>query len=392
MAAVCMFLFKRGSRNAMNQISVKQSFVDNYYKLFGMDCPHMDACEDFFRNLSPDCLEQIKHRMIKLLLEKKSLHKFRLLGLYHIIAIDGVCVCSYDYEPYPGCPFRQSRSGDKKWLVNVIEAKLVYSNGFSISVASEHVINEDGYQKQDCEQKAAIRLLNTIKRLFPCLPVCIAADGLYTSQTIFQLCKDFQWKYIITLKDNCLESVWKEVRVELFFQWKNRKVDQLLDKHKWHFSRYRFVLNIPFRNKFKMNWVECFSSVYNKKNKKNTVNRFVHITNMDINLRNVKEISDGGRLRWKIENQGFNDQKNHGYCLSHKFSRHNINAIKNYYQCLQIAHIIAQLCIKCKAVNDFKGKLSIKTIWEDMIAELRKVSLDEFEIENILCLKCQFRF
>jgi hypothetical protein len=195
MAAISMFLFKRGSRNAMNQTSEKQTFSDNYSKLFGLSCPHMDAPEDFFRQLPPDCFEHIKHRMLKLLLEKKTLHKFRFLNLYHIIAIDGVCLCSYDYEPFSGCPFREHKNGKKVWIVNVVEAKLVYSNGFCLSVASEYIKNDDGFIKQDCEQKASLRLCKKIKQLFPNMPICIAADGLYPSEKQFELCKQYQWKY-----------------------------------------------------------------------------------------------------------------------------------------------------------------------------------------------------
>jgi hypothetical protein len=318
MAAICMFLFKRGSRNAMNELSQKQSFCDNYRKLFGMDCPHMDAVEDFFRLLSAPSLEHIKHRMLQHLLEKKTLHKFRLLGIYHIIAIDGVCISTYHYQPYPECP----KTNTDTWQIKVVEAKLVYCNGFSISVASEFVTNVDGDSKQDCEQKAALRLCKRIKKMFPCLPVCLAADGLYTSESIFQLCQQYNWKFIITHKDNCLETVWQEVRVGVLLQYKNKKTEQICKKHKWTLSQWRFVTSIPYHKKFKLNWIECFQSSYNKKTKKEQKNRFVHITNIDITLKNVIEISNGGRLRWNIENQGFNDQKNHGYNLS--ISSHDI--------------------------------------------------------------------
>ena len=57
-------------------------------------------------------------------------------------------------------------------------------------------------------------------------------------------------------------------------------------------------------------------------------------------------------MRWKIENQGFNDQKNQGYQLGHKFSETSFNALQNYYQCLQIAHLINQLVIHSTTVNE----------------------------------------
>lgn len=69
------------------------------------------------------------------------------------------------------------------------------------------------------------------------------------------------------------------------------------------------------------------------------------MTNLEINSSNFEEIAKGGRLRWKIENEGFNMQKNGGYRLEHAYSL-NPNAIKNFYFLLQIAHILNQLMEK----------------------------------------------
>ena len=40
---------------------------------------------------------------------------------------------------------------------------------------------------------------------------------------------------------------------------------------------------------------------------------------------NVRKIGMAGRLRWKIENEGFNTQKNGDYELEHKFNRKSYN-------------------------------------------------------------------
>ena len=48
-------------------------------------------------------------------------------------------------------------------------------------------------------------------------------------------------------------------------------------------------------------------------------------------------VNRGARLRWEIENEGFN--------LEHAYSTKN-RRIKNYYLLLQIAHLILQLMEK----------------------------------------------
>ena len=61
-----------------------------------------------------------------------------------------------------------------------------------------------------------------------------------------------------------------------------------------------------------------------------------------MNNHNIEKIVKLGRKRWKIENEGFNVQKNGIFHISHLCSR-NENAIKIHYYLIQIAHIIRQL-------------------------------------------------
>ena len=78
-------------------------------------------------------------------------------------------------------------------------------------------------------------------------------------------------------------------------------------------------------------------------------------------------LSASGRLRWKIENEGFNCQKNHGYALKHQYARSSYLAAQNYYQCLQIAHLINQLVILSQHFQQrLTGKLTIKHLWEEL--------------------------
>lgn len=58
--------------------------------------------------------------------------------------------------------------------------------------------------------------------------------------------------------------------------------------------------------------------------------------------KNLEEMAAAGRGRWKIENEGFNNQKNGIYDIEHLNSR-NSNAMKNHYLLTQIADILMQL-------------------------------------------------
>ena len=59
----------------------------------------------------------------------------------------------------------------------------------------------------------------------------------------------------------------------------------------------------------------------------------------------AKEIIYFGRQRWRIENEGFNIQKNGTFDIEHVYSQ-NYNAIKAHYFFIQFAHTIRQLLEK----------------------------------------------
>lgn len=77
---------------------------------------------------------------------------------------------------------------------------------------------------------------------------------------------------------------------------------------------------------------------YDKKSDK----EFNYISNLKVTNHNIEKIVKMGRGRWKIENEGFNEQKNGTFCISHLSSR-NENAIKIHYYLIQIAYIVRQL-------------------------------------------------
>ena len=94
------------------------------------------------------------------------------------------------------------------------------------------------------------------------------------------------------------------------------------------------------------------------------------MTNIAITKGNFQEIFQAGRLRWKIENEGFNTQKNGGYAFHHKMNRTNINAIQKYYICLQIAHLFSQL-LELRKNSHSQSYDTKKKMWEYLLSIIR---------------------
>ncbi len=401
MAVIAIFLFKRGSRNGMDNISRKGRFTVNYKKMFGCRIPDTDTCDKLLRRLPQECLEKLKQEMVRVLVRRKVFDKFRFDRLYHRVAIDGTGLHSFDYEPYPGCPEKTSKSGKTTYTVYVLEAKIVCPNGFSISIATEWIRNPEhgDYDKQDCELNAFIRLAEKLKKLYPRLPIVLLADGLYPNNTVFDACRRYGYRFMFTFKDGNLKSVWEEIDF-LSRRTKDNTVSWRFKKSNgWEEHSYRFTNKIRYKS-HTVNVVELDITREQHLSAEEITDipeqeRFVHITDIPVNKITCEKISMCGRLRWMIENEGFNAQKNEGYGLSHKFSRVSHVATCNYYQCLQIAHMINQLAYLARHVRDtyFKNnKETMDSLGEFGLATMMTMKLGKSKIIRLLASIGQFRY
>ena len=77
LAAVIMFLFKEGSRNQMNEDEEDQFRATA-------------SVSDVMNKLEPELLESCRRHIINYLLDKRTLHKFRLMGKYFTPGV--VCI------------------------------------------------------------------------------------------------------------------------------------------------------------------------------------------------------------------------------------------------------------------------------------------------------------
>ena len=392
-ACIFMMMIKSGSRNAFNNYKNTEGFEDNYYKLFKMRIPHMDTVNDVMCKIPENELELLKSHMIRTLLIKKVLHKFRLFNEYFMIAIDGTGVMSFSERHCEHCLTKTSKSGKTTYFHNVLEAKLICSNGFAISLMTEWIENPEGnFDKQDAELKAFLRLAPKLHKMHPRLPICITADGLYPNQTFFSVCKKYKWRYIVTFKDGNLSSLWDEVRILREITFENSCEQTKVIKKNRICNEYQWINRIDYKG-FLVNWIECIETRQQIETQEEESHRFVHLTDIQIDRNKAAQISEAGRLRWKIENEGFNSQKNQGYNLKHKFSRINLTAAKNYYQCIQIAHLINQLMILSKEFKVLlKGKVTIKHLWFILVGYLIFAQIDESTIEKLSSRRIQVRF
>jgi hypothetical protein len=337
-----------------------------------MQLPHQDTVNEVLCELDNRALEQVRMDLMSELFEQKWLREYRLLGKYYAVAVDATGTVSFDKPHCPHCLTKKTKNGKTTYFHYVLEAKLVTSSGLAISLASEWIENPTGeFNKQDCERKAFVRLAEKLKKQYPRLPVCMLADGLYPYENAFKICEENGWKFIFVLQDGSLKTVQEELTLT---RRRNPVAENYTVNKGWRIKEeYRYQSDIEYHKKYTLNWVQCIET-RNKMKQKDTITPqpppqtscFEYVTNIKPDRENVRQIGSTGRLRWKIENEGFNTQKCGDYELEHKFDRTSYNGLKNYYTLLQIAHAINQLVENGKCIVEIlklRPKETVHNLW-----------------------------
>ena len=347
------------------------------------EMPHSDSLNYYLEKLSPDCLAQLRKKMIKSLLRMKSFNKGKLLGKYWRIILDGTGLFRFKEKHCENCLestlVHEDGRKTKLYYHKVLEAKLVLSDKLVISIDTEFIENETGgMSKQDCETNAAKRLLGRLKRDYPRLPVCIQADNLYETQPMMELCRKNGFQYIFTHKEGTQKNI--DESYELFVQDGACERMESIGKEK---GTGQYMNHIE-ETVGKTEVFNIFEYHYRKIKPSGEEQRIRFRWNSSIELtkRNLEEMISAARGRWKIENEGFNNQKNGIYDIEHLNSR-NSNAMKNHYLLTQISDIIMQIYLAWNPLLK-KIKQSIKNTSSMLLESFRRQQVTDEDVSYLV--------
>lgn len=304
------------------------------------EIPHCDTINDVFEKIKVEEIEEIRKYMINKLIRGKIIQKYKIRDKYYHIVVDGTGLATSRKRYNENCLVKNKtdKNGNEyqEYSTYVLEAKLIVGE-MVFSIGSEFIENtEKNESKQDCEIRAFKRLAEKIKREYPKLKILISGDALYANKSIINICKQNNWKYIIRFKKGSIPSLYEEFETVVAKENESNK------------SNYEFVTGLDYEEE-KINVIK-YTDV-----KKNT--EFVYITDLPVRNQNIEETINVGRNRWKIENKGFNIQKNGMFDIGHLYSR-NQTAIKVHYLLIQIAHMLRQMLENgIKEIKDLQLKI-----------------------------------
>lgn len=320
----------------------REGIVANLFRFMGKKekeyLPHAVTVNEYLERLAPEELQKVQQKQVYGLIRGKAFYDARFRKKWLVI-VDGTQIYSGSRKLNEGCLERHYNKGTEEEKVNyhcdVLEAKLVLGESLIVSIASEFIENngEDAERqghmseearKQDCETKAFKRLSGKIKKAFPRLPVILLADSLYASEPVMGICRDNGWEFIIRYKTGSIPGIAEEYE---------RIPEKEMSGHA------EFINGIDYNGQ-PVNMLRFWEERIVKGVRVRT--EFQWLTSIQITKRNAEKIAGAGRKRWKIENEGFNRQKNWQGDIAHACSW-DARAMKNHYLMAQISDMVKQL-------------------------------------------------
>jgi hypothetical protein len=403
-----LFLLKLSSRRQSDfQLSDKfTKILENLNRLADAKQttrPVNKTLDNFLGRIGDHPVAVLRKKAVNRLIRMKVLDDARVQGRF-LVDVDGSGYLSFRQKHCPHCLTRK-HGETTLYMHQVLEAKVVGPAKTVFSIGTEYIDNRDIAKnpagsseeriKQDCELKALRRLVPKIRVDFPQLRICLNGDGLFACGEGFQIAKDNNCDFIYVFEQGRLPALWQEFQMLLTLD-SSRSVEILTAKNTR--QEYRWV-ELQYTDSDNRRW--SFTGIhYREFAGDDIISEWAWVTSLKVSATTVVEIATkGGRERWRIENEGFNAQKNDGMNMEHVYSHKNYAA---YYLLMQIAHLLWQLMEKGSLLRQLAQQAgqsttvklfgSLKNMAYRLLESLRNLRWPDEVFDSELARKIQIRF
>jgi len=321
---------------------------NNAQSIFGMtDIP----CDQQIRNLldpiAPTNLRAPFWSVLEYLMDDKEVAA--------AFEFDGGWLCSIDGTQYyrsekihcPQCT--TLHRGDSVSYAHTVLIPVLVKPGKkeALVLEPECITPQDGSIKQDCESNAAQRWVTRNADHFVGRKVTILADDLHCKQPFCELLIKYHLDFILVCKPQSHTTLYEEVALLAKCGGVTHCQDRVWTGKEHQLWSYRFAEHVPLRvppDTLYVNWCEL-TITHEDSGEKIFHNSFA--TNHALTAETVRTIVSAGRARWKVENEGNNVLKNHGYHLEHNYGhghQHLSTVLLMLNLLAFLCHTALQLC------------------------------------------------
>ena len=285
---------------------------------------------------------------------------------YYTMLLDGSEYFHSTEIACPGCLRQADKNGKMNYSHQIVAATIVKAGSHQVlPLDVEEVRNSDGTEKQDCEIKAGKRLIERVRQEHRQLGLCAVGDALYAHEPFVVDLRQKRMKFVLTVKEGSHKETFEWVEeLEGLGECERGAWQEGAASNRRYFE-YRIARQVPLKQGGSV--LVDFLEVWVRDGKGDQLYHNSWITDLELSRATVATVFWIGRSRWKIENEQFNVQKNHGYHLEHNYGHGNKTLSMVFYLLNLLAfvtHLILELGDRlyqqCRQVGSRRG------LWESL--------------------------
>ncbi|CCB85457.1 transposase [Parachlamydia acanthamoebae UV-7] len=324
--------------------------------------------------VDPDHIRPAFKKVFAFFQRGKGLEGFEYLNGYVLISGDGTGEFSSGNICCPQCCVKEHQNGTKTYYHQMFGACIVHPDKKNvIPLCPEAILNRDGSSKNDCERNACKRFLENFRREHPHLKAILVEDSLNSTAPHIRMIEEFGLKYILGAKRGDHQFLFEQLETSKEACYHEIKTQD------GYYHQFRFLNGVSLNKSnqdVKVNILE-----YRQTDPKGRELNFSWITNLLISTINAQKIAEGGRARWKIENETFNTLKNLGYNFGHNYGHGKKYLSTVLCLLMMLAFLVDQVqeicCSLFQRCKKFAG--TYRNLWETMRALFHYVRLVDWE-------------
>lgn len=357
--------------------------AQNLRDLYHVNNPPSDTyLRERLDDVDPEYIRPAFKRIFASFQRGKGLEEFEFLNGHVLISGDGTGHFSSSNICCPQCCVKKLKNGAETYYHQMFGACIVHPDKKNvIPLCPEVILNRDGDSKNDCERNACKRFLENFRREHPHLKAILVEDGLSSTAPHIRLIEEFDLKYILGAKPGDHQFLFEQLETSKETLYHEIKTNN------GYYHQFRF-LNGASLNKsnsdVKVNILE-----YRQTDPKGKELNFSWVTNILLSKINVAKIAEGGRARWKIENETFNTLKNLGYNFEHNYGHGKKYLSTVLCLLMMLAFLVDQVqelcCTLFQRCKKFAG--TYRNLWKTMQTLFQYVKLVDWENFYLMIIK-----
>ncbi len=336
----------------------------NLRSVFGLRrIPSDSQMREILDEVDPQTLRPLFKDVFRQLQRGKVLEDYVFLDGCYLVALDGVEYYRSDKVHCKHCLSCQHRNGEVSYYHQMLGAALVHPDFPEvIPLAPEPIQCGDGQEKNDCERNAARRWLKQFRKDHPHLPIIVTEDALSSNAPHIRDLKEDRVHFILGVKETDHEHLFGLFQQRL-------EADEV-----------EVVEEVGEANGTSRNWMFVNEISINESNQEVAVNLLVYVeideqgqthqwswvTDLLLTAGRARRVAQGGRTRWRIENEAYNTLKNQGYHFEHNYGHGYENLSVVFATLMMLAFLIDQVQQKTNELfqKAWHKKGSKKSLWE----------------------------